>query len=1670
MGAISEFNAQGFADIHQEVSTLIDRALAAAEQGLAGLPDQGLLASAAKSVASAGGALQMVGLQGPARFASEIARLLGVLQDQERTVASATLGAGACKRACGELAAFLDELARGRNPVLLRLFQAFREVRLASGADGVCESELFYPALDVQLSARAPAPQAESVSQPSTRTQFQKGLLRWLQDRNREGLHSMREAVLAIEQRQGQSPSRAFWTATVAFLDAVMEGGLSREARVTQLLPRLDVQMKRSAEGTQATDDALLREMLYFIAVSQPLTERIKLVQAGYELDSYLPSLGEAQQRELSEGFIPQIRASIGDTKTAWMGSQGGNPAALAEFKAASHGLAQLARRAGHMPMVSLLESFAELADRLARGEVAQSQSLALYVATLLVWVEQAVENGTWCDAGFTSAMQIFARDMRDVRSGMEPVVDLKSVAERDAQGRAVLASVAAPVNEALQSLRQGIEAFIANPSQRERLQALAPTFSRLAGAFTLLEFETAARLVRTAQGLCERLLTATDQEHVGSLVEAITGTRMFFETVQQDPIRAEQLGRDALRRLGVPVDAEPELGDLVAPLGAPSDEAQAAFTDAASSTFTNLVAPESVAAEPQSAAMPAQQEPEAATADVAAEAQRGEVAPAQQAQPAELDPDLLEVFLEEATEVLGTIGDHLARLTANGADLESFAVVRRGFHTLKGSGRMVGLNELAELAWTVEEIANKKLEQKEAPTAQFIALAAAALSHIQTWVNALKAGTPVSFEAADISALAARLRAEGPGAPLETRKEIRIGDVALGHTLYNILLSEAESRVHDLERRAGGLGMHPAPTLKDDLMRAAHTLAGIAQNTGFPPIADLAHALERWAQSSMDRAGALRSDEPKVVSAAVAALGQMVQQLREQRAPQAVPAQVAALEALIGGVTRVESGPRERRQVRDDIDSDLMPVFLEEAEELYAETTNAVRQWRLDPANEEVQRALSRSLHTLKGSSRMAGGLRLGELVHKVESIVEADKDRGGAFFDQLEDMVDRIGSALEELQGGLGSEEARVEAPRGELTASTTVTGTPADPGSTTTHARMADVDAPAARTEPEAQKQQFLKVGVDAVTGLGDEAAEINIVRSRLEGQLAGSRASLTDLADNVERLRKQLREMEIQAETQIQSRLVQVDSAEGFDPLEFDRFTRIQELTRFMTETVHDVAAIQQQLEMRLDETESFLRHQGRLNLDLQDGLAKLRMVPLGTVSERLHRTVRQAARTLARKARLEIAGGDIELDRALLERLTAPFEHLLRNAVAHGVQDPETRARAGKPEAGEIVLTASQGANQLRVVVRDDGAGLDLEQVRAKAIQQGLLDPHAQVSDADVMHLIFAPGFSTAQAVSEVAGRGVGLDVVKTEITDLGGSVEVNSVAGQGVSFDIRVPLTRSVTKAVLVHGGARLYALPSAGVEQVLCLEAGQMESMRREGVCEWSGNRYPYAHLMDLFAEERPADGGNAGLVVLARSGHERAAIEVDGLLGNREIAIKQLGPQFAGAPWIVGGTVLGDGQAALIVDPMRMERMAGRVTIRPAAEAKQQARTILVVDDSLTVRKITDRVLSRHGYRVITAKDGTDALEQIQNTVPDLALVDIEMPRMDGFELTKRLRASSRTAALPIIMITSRTAEKHRSHAQQIGVNAYLGKPYEEEQLLAEMNALLGALPKAA
>ena len=520
---------------------------------------------------------------------------------------------------------------------------------------------------------------------------------------------------------------------------------------------------------------------------------------------------------------------------------------------------------------------------------------------------------------------------------------------------------------------------------------------------------------------------------------------------------------------------------------------------------------------------------------------------------------------------------------------------------------------------------------------------------------------------------------------------------------------------------------------------------------------------------------------------------------------------------------------------------------------------------------------------------------------------------------------------------------------------------------------------------------------------------------------------------------------------------------------FDALEFDRYTEFHLISRDMTETTVDLASANTQLRGVAGNLHASILRVNRLTSDIQDRLMRLSMSPVSSIENRLHRTVRVTAAKRERLVDFRVEGADVELDKGILEDIVAPLEHLLRNAVDHGIEPAKKRLSADKPERGAITVRAVLEGSQVLLEVRDDGRGLDAEKMRKKAVERGLYsdEDSRALSTRELYSLLFQPGFSTAEQLSDISGRGVGLDIVRSTVLGLNGSISIESEPGLGTTFQIRLPTTLAVTRVLVVEANEQKFAVPAHAVEQVLRLKPEQFRKEGGKKIVEHDGRRMEVTNLADalgLPGDPNPDDERTPVLAV--DTGEQLYALAVDRILEGQEIVVKTLGGLLRRVPGINGATITGDGAVMLILNAGELYKPAGATPRKSAVvETAHRNPLILLADDSLSVRRVLTKVLAGNGFDTIVAKDGAEALEMLETAKykPDALLLDVEMPRMDGYEVVAATREHDEFEATPIVMLTSRAGEKHRNKAFELGATDYLVKPFQQDKLLETLQRVI-------
>ncbi|MEH6501595.1 MAG: Hpt domain-containing protein [Pseudoalteromonas distincta] len=1068
----------------------------------------------------------------------------------------------------------------------------------------------------------------------------------------------------------------------------------------------------------------------------------------------------------------------------------------------------------------------------------------------------------------------------------------------------------------------------------------------------------------------------------------------------------------------------------------------------------------------------------------------------------------LLSIFLTDGIDQLMDAADVLqARQQGQAVELDSQGL-RQSLRALADVAVEVDLPQIEALSLCLEDVHEALVSERVSLDELAISALAAAHERLIGMMDQVAAHQHIPSGTAEIAALRALLpaAAQTPEAALPTPDASPAAgtwnprDAVTDAELVEIFLEEAQEII---DSASASLQQWIADTgnslAVESLQRDLHTLKGGARMAEIPPIGDLAHELEflyegladqRYAPSDglNDLLHACHDSLAEMVEGVVAARvisdgAGLIAAIKSFRArpdlPPQLPGQVAQVEPEIEQPTALPPEPAAPAPV-----DPLLAMFLEEAVELMAPCHGLLIRRETDSG---AAADLLHRVQTLKGSARMAGQTALADQARELEAALQMQ----GMPVEALQEGLMALLTTMEGLAGGMDVGPADWSMPPLPVVAAPTPEPATQVAASTAPRQTLAQVkailqDAMQASeagddTQNRVSGQETVKVSAKLLEELVNLAGETSIFRGRIEQQVNDLGNTLSDVDATIERVRDQLRRLDMETQAQILSRHqeeIEQGGYEDFDPLEMDRYSQLQQLSRSLFESASDLLDLKETMAAKSRDAETLLLQQARVNTELQEGLMRTRMVPFDRLLPRMRRVVRQVAVELGKQVTLDIGNADGEMDRSVLERMIGPLEHMLRNAVDHGIEIPEARASGGKPEEGRIRIDLHREGGEIVLRLADDGAGINLDAVKRKAIERGLMDADAELTDQEILQFILEAGFSTADKITQISGRGVGMDVVNAEVKQLGGSMSLDTQPGQGSVFIIRLPFTVSVNRALMVYSGDDLYAIPLNTIEGIVRVSSYELEAYYSPDAppFEYAGKRYDLRYLGDLLVtgQQPRLSGHTLPLpVILVRGGDHTVAVQVDALAGSREIVVKGLGKQFAVVPGIAGATILGDGRVVVILDLLAViraqqalqssQRLAAERAMALTEKEAERSTLVMVVDDSITVRKVTSRLLERHGMEVITAKDGVEAIARLQDVHPDIMLLDIEMPRMDGFEVATLVRHDERLMDLPIIMITSRTGEKHRERARVIGVNDYLGKPYQEAQLLEAIGKLV-------
>ena len=760
-------------------------------------------------------------------------------------------------------------------------------------------------------------------------------------------------------------------------------------------------------------------------------------------------------------------------------------------------------------------------------------------------------------------------------------------------------------------------------------------------------------------------------------------------------------------------------------------------------------------------------------------------------------------------------------------------------------------------------------------------------------------------------------------------------------------------------------------------------------------------------------------------------------------------------------------------------IPRELLEVFKLEAEDHFNSIRSLLESLQHETGSNENIQDLRRTVHTLKGSAGAVGFEQLAGLAHRMEDLLDALSGGAIAMNDEVVRLLAAAADILEDSAAGKAAQAAL-----DDMYARLTSMLTSAQPAAQTPpqkERRSGVSDRRLSTREPlEAPaSDDMVRVSQERIDSLIKTVGELVINRSTLQQHLASLDGHMHAMDAVVERLRNVAGRLETEYELAGLGRFGTTPSnittaGHGFDELEFDRYTEFHHLLRQLSEAATDIKTCRHELETSMNACTAVSTLQGRLSSDIQAKLMEVRMVPLVSITNRLRQIVRVVSQSQGKLVDLVIEGEHIEIDKKVLDEMMDPLMHVIRNDIDHGIENPEERRVQGKHERGLIRVRAYYEGSKIVIAVSDDGAGLQIDRIREAAVARGLMsaDESRSISEDDLYQLIFQPNFSTAEKISEVSGRGIGMDVVKRQVSKLQGTLLFESSPGRGTLLTIRLPMSLSIRRALLVQVNSDRYAVPLSSLKRILRLPAEQIPGPNDAQKIVHGKETYPYVHL-GRFMGAPPVKQQSEGSVplLIVDAGTRFVALHVDTVLNEQEVVVKNLGSLLQRIRGVSGATIMGDGRVMLIINPLDIGTADENMTLKPTAQVQvrtlreDEQLTVMIVDDSISVRQVVSNLIESSGWRALGASDGFAALEVLQRLEkrPDIILLDVEMPRMDGYELLTRLKGRDLWRRIPVVMLTSRAGAKHRLRALELGAAEYIIKPYKDDEMRATIKHLV-------
>ncbi len=1084
----------------------------------------------------------------------------------------------------------------------------------------------------------------------------------------------------------------------------------------------------------------------------------------------------------------------------------------------------------------------------------------------------------------------------------------------------------------------------------------------------------------------------------------------------------------------------------------------------------------------------------------------------------------LAETFIDEAMSLFAHSQEEAERWDENRSQLSRLDAIRRDMHTLKGSARMAGYNAIGDLTHGVESLIDGIVNGQAEPSSKATSILVGAMWQGMLMLDSVRDGylpqtdpyilnnihsylnQPLPYpdvaEEAEAARIAQQQQAEAAenAPPVEEPvvEEVPIAtdfDDNIDPVLVDIFTDEAQELLQTTSQLLED--DFSKKEVVEELQRTMHTLKGGARLVGFTAIGDTAHLMESVIDKVPELAESKVRQAKTLLHFGLDAHYDMLDSVLRHEMPQ------PALEVNESLKTFADSGVYRppSQKAGDNADTaaesgDTAPENAEQPQQPAGEAADAAAQPSGDESMTDAADTREAPAHSGGDSSAFSAPPAPASSTPASEPAA-ASTSSSAAHSDHAAHAESAASAGAGDSHAPAAAHEAHPhddhhhDAPHHD--------DRPAEQAHDA-HDKAKDKgfdgkpegvesvieygnEQPEKKEEkkPEAAKDKdsanadnlprYVRVDAQLLDEMIAMTGETAIMRSRMENVISEAEFNLNELTRVAARIAEQMRRLDGETEAQLLYRREQQGEDDThFDPLEMDRFSEIQQLSRQLSEAIDDLKNLQDTLSQDNIILRNLSTQQGIIQRGIQDHLLTTQLMRFDVHEARLRRLVKQTAKSVGKDVNFVLEGGDVEVERRLLEDILPALEHMIRNSLAHGIEKPEERLAAGKPETGTIKLVVSVHAAELSVDLIDDGQGLNYDRIREKAEAKGLLDPERAHDEAYLSTLILRSGFSTAESLSQLAGRGVGMDVVNEMVKQRRGQIGVYSLRGKGTQFTLSMPFSMSIAEVLLVEIAGQTFAAPMSSIAAISQVDRDSLQrSFDGETVYQhYNDQDYRQYILGAYFKPEQYtfAVEEQSAPVLFINAGGEPVAFHVDRILNRLEIIVKNVNRQVLNIPGISGATILGDGRVVPVLELLDLSRRIANLTpIHDEVAAAEEARipNVLVVDDSVTMRKVSTRLLERHHYNVATAKDGLDAIEVLANFTPDIILLDIEMPRMDGFEFASHVRNSSAVSDVPIVMITSRTGDKHRERADAIGVQGYLGKPYSEEVLIQTLEHLL-------